>query len=547
MPLFGRSSPQSPERTPEERERARVDREARRGSLTGASDGDAAADAAGLPPSSRKVSPGGAAPAPAVAAPGPPDLAVPASGDGRGVSPDLAAPAHGEGPPAQSDGAAPVPGEGPPAQPDLAAPAPDPPDADAFVPENAADGARPPGLIRIQAPGGAEPIVERGEPAGEVPTPRRRPHLRRGAPRARPRPVRPRRPLNARRIAARVVALVVVLGLVAVAVLAVLAFQPFHGSGHGRVSVVIPKGVSARQIGNDLADHGVVSSGFFFALNARLSGRGSNIRPGRYSLALGMSYSAALDALDKGPLVVPTVTVTIAPGMDRVGIAKLVRADGLRGSYVEATRRSPRLDPAAYGAPRGVSLEGFLFPDTFQLRAGAPVLQLVDDQLADFKRHFASVSLAGAHRLHLSAYDVLIVASMVEKEALLDRERPLIAAVIYNRLRQHTPLGIDATILYGLGGDFSRPLTDADLALNTPYNTRLRDGLPPTPIANPGLASLRAAADPAHVPYLFYVVKPGTCGEDAFTTSYQQFLADAKRYQSAKAANGGRSPQSCRP
>ncbi len=426
MPLFGRSSPQSPERTPEERERARVDREARRGSLTGASDGDADTDAAGLPPSSRKVSPGGAAPAPAVASPGPPDLAVPASGDerggspdlvapapavappgppdlavpasgdGRGVSPDGTAPAPREEPPAQPDGMAPAPGEGPPGQPDLAAPAPEPPDADALVPENAADGAQPPGLIRIQAPGGAEPIVERGEPAGEVPTPRRRPHLRRGAPRARPRPVRPRRPLSARRIAARVVALVVVLGLVAVAVLAVLAFQPFHGAGHGRVSVVIPKGVSARQIGNDLADHGVVSSGFFFALNARLSGRGSNIRPGRYSLALGMSYSAALDALDKGPLVVPTVTVTITPGMDRVGIAKLVRADGLRGSYLQATRRSPRLDPAAYGAPRGVSLEGFLFPDTFQLRAGAPVLQLVDDQLADFKRHFAGVSLAGA-------------------------------------------------------------------------------------------------------------------------------------------------------
>jgi len=139
---------------------------------------------------------------------------------------------------------------------------------------------------------------------------------------------------------------------------------------------------------------------------------------------------------------------------------------------------------------------------------------------------------------------VITIASMVEREAQLARERPLIAAVIYNRLHEGIPLGIDATVRFGTG-NWIAPLTRSQIAIDSPYNTRMRGGLPPGPIGNPGLASLRAAAHPARVPYLYYVVKPGRCGEHAFSSDFAQFQRDQQRYSAAREAAGGRSPTSC--
>ena len=132
---------------------------------------------------------------------------------------------------------------------------------------------------------------------------------------------------------------------------------------------------------------------------------------------------------------------------------------------------------------------------------------------------------------------------MIEREVPSPKERPLVAAVIYNRLAQGIPLGIDATIRYDLD-NFDKPLTESDLQTDSPYNTRLVTGLPPTPIANPGLDSLKAAADPAKVDYLYYVVKPGTCGKHFFTNDYDEFLAASDKYDAARQAEGG-SPTDC--
>jgi uncharacterized YceG family protein len=139
---------------------------------------------------------------------------------------------------------------------------------------------------------------------------------------------------------------------------------------------------------------------------------------------------------------------------------------------------------------------------------------------------------------------VLIIASMVEREARRASERPLIAAVIYNRLKDGIPLGIDATTRYVLNKP-SGALTRSELEIDSPYNTRKRAGLPPTPIGNPGLASIRAAAAPANVGVRYFVVKPGTCGEHAFSSDYDQFLADKRRYDAARAEAGGKSPTTC--
>jgi UPF0755 protein len=149
-----------------------------------------------------------------------------------------------------------------------------------------------------------------------------------------------------------------------------------------------------------------------------------------------------------------------------------------------------------------------------------------------------------AKRRNLTPYDVLIIASMVEREARVAKERPLIAAVIVNRLREDLPLGIDATIRYATQ-NWTKPLTESQLQRDSPFNTRLHRGLPPSPIGNPGLASIRAAANPSSRDYLYYVVKPGTCGEHAFSRSEAQFQRDVDRYNAARAAAGGKSPTKC--
>ena len=169
------------------------------------------------------------------------------------------------------------------------------------------------------------------------------------------------------------------------------------------------------------------------------------------------------------------------------------------------------------------SLEGFLFPALYEFTQFTNGDALVADQLAAFRKAFARVNLSYARSKNLTPYDVLTIASMVEKETAAPRERKLVAAVIYNRLHNKMPLGIDATIRYGLKIPGTKSLTKAAIASDNPYNSRRFPGLPPTPIANPGLASIKAAAHPAAVDYLYYVRIPGT-RRHFFTASESEFL-----------------------
>ncbi|MGA2164338.1 MAG: endolytic transglycosylase MltG [Solirubrobacteraceae bacterium] len=236
------------------------------------------------------------------------------------------------------------------------------------------------------------------------------------------------------------------------------------------------------------------------------------------------------------------VRITIPEGETRGQIARIATGEGLSGSYLVAARRSSLLDPARYGAPAGTpNLEGFLFPATYELYAGSPARHLLALQLQAFEENFGRSEIRRARALHITPYQLLIVASMVEREALLERDRPKVAAVIYNRLRLGMALGIDATIRYALN-DFSAPLTEAQLQTNSPYNTRTHVGLPPTPISNPGVAAIEAAAHPANVPYLYYVNDADGCGDLVFSTSDAEFEHNAAAYQEAVNRNGGREP-----
>jgi UPF0755 protein len=175
------------------------------------------------------------------------------------------------------------------------------------------------------------------------------------------------------------------------------------------------------------------------------------------------------------------------------------------------------------------SIEGFLFPATYEFTKLTSSGRLVAEQLRAFRRTWRKVDLRYARSKNLTPYDVLIIASMIEKETVVPAERRLVAAVIYNRLRNRMPLGIDATIRYGRNVPGTEPLKQSDIRSNSPYNTRNRLGLPPTPIANPGLASMRAAANPARVDYLYFV-RVRDSNRHFFTASEAEFCQKSLEY-----------------
>ena len=219
------------------------------------------------------------------------------------------------------------------------------------------------------------------------------------------------------------------------------------------------------------------------------------------------------------------------------------RVSAVREIAIEKRGVTPRLTRAGYVSATAVakppaefrkdsagrSIEGFLFPSTYEFSQYTPSAKLVSDQLGTFRRQWGKVDLRYAKSKNLTPYDVLIIASMVEKETVAPDERRLVAAVIYNRLRLRMPLGIDATIRYGRNVPGTKPLKQSDIESDDPYNTRKRVGLPPTPISNPGLASMRSAARPAAVDYLYFVRKPDGV-HHFFTASESEFCQKSLEY-----------------
>jgi UPF0755 protein len=191
-------------------------------------------------------------------------------------------------------------------------------------------------------------------------------------------------------------------------------------------------------------------------------------------------------------------------------------------AYLKLTRRGTI--PAEFREAKPPHLEGFLFPATYAFTRKTTTRELVAMQLDAFRDAWEQVDLRYATQRKLTAYDVLVIASMVEKEVVVPKERPLVAAVIYNRLKAGMPLEIDATIRYGLDIPATESIRESDLNSDSPYNTRKVVGLTPTPIANPGLASIQAAAHPAEVDYLYFIRKPD-CRSHFFTADYDEFLS----------------------
>jgi len=325
-------------------------------------------------------------------------------------------------------------------------------------------------------------------------------------------------------------------------------FQPLQGDDEeaGAVPVRIPQGADAGSIGELLQAKGVIADARFFELNATVTLRRGDLITGNYVLRRNMTNGAAIEALMQGPevKVVETFDVTVPEGLSIRESLPVVGESGIRGSYRKAVNSRETLARAReLGLPRAAdTVEGFLFPATYQLKVGASAGALVRKQLDAFEENFGSLNLKAAQRKNLTRYDLLIIASLIERETPADKERPLIASVIYNRLKRGEPLGIDATTRY-YEKKWSGQLLQSELDDPNAYNTRLNAGLPPTPIGAPGLASLKAAAKPAKTDFMFYTVKPGAC--HAFAETLEEHERNVAAYQAAFDEEGNAPKQKC--
>ncbi|MGH2692751.1 MAG: endolytic transglycosylase MltG [Actinomycetota bacterium] len=289
------------------------------------------------------------------------------------------------------------------------------------------------------------------------------------------------------------------------------------------IAIEVPQGATASDVGTLLESAGVVRSGLAFRLAAGFEGLGESLMAGRYDMRTNMTVTQALSTLEAGPLV-ETVTVTIPEGLELDEIAaevgEVLEVDP--SVFADAARSGEHSLPPYL--PEGTAtVEGFLFPKTYEFDPQAQAEQVIAMLLAQFEEEASTLDWGRAKGLGLSPYEVVTVASLIEREARAEKDRAKVSAVIHNRLHEGMALQIDATVQYALPEE-NRLLTLEDYDYESPYNTYLHPGLPPTPIASPGLASLEAALNPVEADYLYFLVVDPETGAHRFAETYQEFL-----------------------
>ncbi|CAA9539009.1 MAG: FIG004453: protein YceG like [uncultured Rubrobacteraceae bacterium] len=289
-------------------------------------------------------------------------------------------------------------------------------------------------------------------------------------------------------------------------------------------SVEVVKGDTLSTVAAKLERAGVIKSALVFKVEARVEGNSdTGIKTGKYTFDPGTDTNAILTKLTAGRAV-PSVSVTLPEGLTLPETARAVaEGTGIPAGEFESAARRTDYGYAFLEDEAIETTEGYLFPRRYDFEEGVTAPQVVDRMLGQYLIETEGLDIAGAKgRLNLTEHELVTVASLIEKESANAGERPVIASVIYNRIRRDMPLQIDATIQYAL----KRPkesLSYADLKVNSPYNTYENTGLPPGPICSPSLQSLQAAMDPARTDNLYYVLKAD--GEEHFfTNDYDAFL-----------------------
>lgn len=292
------------------------------------------------------------------------------------------------------------------------------------------------------------------------------------------------------------------------------------------VSVFIEQGTSGRAIAQKLEEKRVVGSALAFRIYLRTRNVNADLRAGKYELQTAMAFEDLVKELTRGPevefvkLVVPEGLTIDQTALQVEKLTHIKAADFLTAARPEVARPSI--------LPSGVqSLEGFLYPATYYVIEKETAESLVKRMVGEFEKRSKSAGIDQAQAVQRTPFEALIIASMIEEEAKDPEERDEVSAVIHNRLRKGIPLGIDATIQYAVKKYNGEPLTQSDLAIDSPFNSRERQGLPPWPIASPRSDSIKAAVNPSKVDYLYYVLTD--CRRHLFTASYEEFSRAKQR------------------
>ena len=301
---------------------------------------------------------------------------------------------------------------------------------------------------------------------------------------------------------------------------------PYQGYKEPKTRVELRRGQATAAILQNLQRHGVLRDEWIPLVYLKfLRGRDS-LKAGVYEFDKPLSPVEVIDKLVRGDVVLKTITVR--EGLDRFAVAKLFADEGLgtETTWDTATRNADLIRDIA---PEAESLEGYLFPDTYKFDPGTPAPVIVQQMVANFRKHWGNeIALITTG---LDAHQTVTLASIIETEAQQPQERPVVASVYINRVRRHMLLGADPTVIYALklAGRWDGNIRKADLQIDSPYNTYRKPGLPPGPIANPGLASLRAAAAPATTPYLYFVARND--GSHVFSTTNEEHNRNVEKYQ----------------
>ncbi|HCG01017.1 MAG TPA: endolytic transglycosylase MltG [Chloroflexi bacterium] len=307
-----------------------------------------------------------------------------------------------------------------------------------------------------------------------------------------------------------------------------------EGSGGQRFTFQVTQGDTVTSIANRLAAKGLIGNSLIFRLDARFHGLASNLKPGAYTLRKNMSVDDMVNALAiyKQQLF----KITIPEGKRMLEIAAILQRHGIDSKSFLQEAKHPDLKylnaTILNDKPANASLEGYLFPDTYKVPKQFTGKQFARDMVQNLDQNFTQAMRQQAHARKFSIYQVLTLASIVEREAVHEPERPTIAGVYVNRLRQGWFLNADPTIQYAVGTpkDWWPVLTLDQLHVASPYNSYTHYGLPPGPIANPGLLSIKAAVNPNSTRFMFFVAKGGT-GWHAFAVTQAQQDANIQRYQ----------------
>lgn len=311
-------------------------------------------------------------------------------------------------------------------------------------------------------------------------------------------------------------------------------FVPFSKTASAKV-IFIKKGTSLRKVSEVLEQEGIIKNRHFFVFVATILGKKSSIKAGEYEFHPPIPPLKVLSALTKGQ--VKHHLVTIPEGFTLSQIAQLLENLNLveKKGFLQKTSSPAFIDALGLSQFAGSTLEGYLFPDTYHVLREMDPEDVIRMMVHRFRKVFGSDFSQGAAELGISEREVVILASIIEKETSLPEEKPLVSAVFHNRLKKKFPLQSDPTVIYGIR-NFNGNLTREDLLRPTPYNTYLRAGLPPTPICNPGRDSLLAAVRPAPVPYLYFVSKND--GSHYFSSDIEEHNRAVWKYQKYPRKNG---------